>query len=78
MQRAATPVDGLTLSRLALGTMRLPEATVDVARLLERAVSLGLTTVDLADIYGGGGPPAAGGGGVGALGGDREAGGAGL
>lgn len=57
MERVPTPVDGLTLSRVAFGAMRLPDPEqpdkAEIAQLIEHAVSLGITTFDHADIYGG-------------------------
>lgn len=76
MQRVPTPVAGLTLSRLAFGAMRLPDpADPDpgrIAGLVEHAVSLGITTFDHADIYGGYAVERAFGAGLRAWGGPRE------
>lgn len=72
MQRVPTPVPSLTLSRLAFGTMRLPLGDPDgVAALIEHAVGLGITTIDLADIYGGYAVEEAVGAGLRAWAGDR-------
>lgn len=57
MERVPTPVAGLTLSRLVFGAMRLPNPEqpdpAKIASLIEHALSLGITTFDHADIYGG-------------------------
>jgi len=57
MERVATPLEGLTLSRLAFGAMRLPvHDPARVAELLDHATGAGITTFDHADIYGTHGP----------------------
>lgn len=71
MERVPTPVAGLTLSRLAFGAMRLPlDDPAQVAKLIEHAVGLGITTFDHADIYGGYGAEEAFGAGLRAWAGD--------
>lgn len=73
MERVETPVEGLTLSRLAFGAMRLPVDEPDrIPGLIERAVSLGITTFDHADIYGGYAVEEAFGAALQAWGGDRD------
>lgn len=73
MERVETPVEGLTLSRLAFGTMRLPVDEPDrIPDLIELALSLGVTTFDHADIYGGYAVEEAFGAGLRAWGGNRD------
>lgn len=73
MERVATPVEGLTFSRLAFGAMRLPlDDNRRVAELLDHATGAGITTFDHADIYGGYAVEAAFGAGLAAWNGDRD------
>lgn len=77
-KRVALNADGLTLSRLVLGAYRLlrgperPDAT-SVARLINDAIDLGMTSFDHADIYGDYGVEKVFGAGFKYWGGQREA-----
>ncbi|QND53747.1 oxidoreductase [Phyllobacterium sp. 628] len=76
-KRIALNSDGLTLSRLVLGAWRLldqgakPTAS-EVARLIDEAIDLGLTSFDHADIYGNYGVEAAFGAGLAGWSGKRS------
>lgn len=73
MERVATPVEGLTFSRLAFGAMRLPlNDPRQVAALLDHATGAGITTFDHADIYGGYAVEEAFGAGLAVWNGDRD------
>lgn len=75
MDRVHLPHGGVSLSRLVLGGMRLATGGDDgsaAAELIEHAVSLGITTFDHADIYGGYAVEEAFGRALAAWGGDRE------
>lgn len=76
LERVPTPVDGVTLSRLVFGAMRLPDPDqpdpARIAGLIEHALSLGITTFDHADIYGGYAVEEAFGAGLRAWAGDRS------
>lgn len=69
--------DGLSLSRLVLGAWRLLDqgakpSAAEVARLIDEAIALGLTSFDHADIYGNYGVEAAFGAGLAGWSGKRQ------
>ncbi|SDO06915.1 aldo/keto reductase [Phyllobacterium sp. OV277] len=76
-KRISLNSEGLSLSRLVLGAWRLLDqgakpTAAEVARLIDEAVDLGLTSIDHADIYGNYGVEAAFGAGLAGWSGKRQ------
>ncbi len=76
-KRISLNSEGLSLSRLVLGAWRLLDqgakpTAAEVARLIDEAVDLGLTSIDHADIYGNYGVEAAFGAGLAGWNGKRQ------